>query len=230
MKVRSECTRSLAMNSTSETTRLSKVMEIVIWIAGLGVLAANVLLLRQNRSLQDTLAPQIAAGARFEKLAGLTLDGRFQPLVMPSADTKLLIITFSPGCPACQANQEGWMELADALEQKGVRVVWLSRDSVEITREYCAKHGIRLSDTLADPPYRTYLQLGLARVPNTVLVKSDGTVEKVWTGRLDQAGWSSVFAYFDEREEAVGPTGVEVGARTTDCGSALPQTSAKSCK
>src|SRR5260370_9821829 len=128
--------QELAMNSTGGTMRLGKVMEIVIWIAGLGVLAANVLLLRQNRSLQDTLAPQIAAGARFEKLAGLTLDGRFQPLVMPSADTKLLIITFSPGCPACQANQEGGMELADALEQKDVRVVWLSRDSVAISEQY----------------------------------------------------------------------------------------------
>jgi peroxiredoxin len=196
------------------TSRLNKVMEIVIWLAGLGVLAANVLLLRQNRSLQDTFAPQVAAGAHFERLAGLTLDGRSRPLVMPAADTKLLIFTFSPSCPACQANQQGWMKLAGALEQKGVRVIWLSRDPVEITREYCAKHGIRLSDTLADPPYRTYLELGLARVPNTVLVKSDGTVEKVWTGRLDRAGWNSVFAYFDEQKEAVAPTGVEVGART----------------
>jgi hypothetical protein len=122
------------------------------------------------------------------------------------------------------------MKLAGALERKGVRVIWLSRDPVEITRVYCAKHGIRLTDTLADPPYRTYLQLGLARVPNTVLVKADGTAEKVWPGRLDQAGWNSMFAYFDEQKEAVAPTGVEVGAGTTDCRSALPQTSAKSCK
>ncbi len=218
------------MNSTAGTHRLSKVIEVVIWLAGLGVLAANVLLLRQNRSLQDTLAPQIIAGAHLEKLAGLTLDGRFQPLGMPSADSKLLIITFSPECPACQANQQRWMKLAVALEEKSIRVVWLSRDPVEITREYCAKQGIRLSDTLADPPYRTYLQLGLARVPNTVLVKADGTVEKVWPGRLDEAGWNSMFAYFDERKEAIAPPGVEVGARTTDCGFALPQTSAKSCK
>ena len=122
------------------------------------------------------------------------------------------------------------MKLAGALEQRGVQVVWLSRDPVEITREYCVKHGVPFSNTLADPPYRTYLQLGLARVPNTVLVKADGTAEKVWPGRLDQAGWSSIFAYFDERKEAVAPTGVEVGARTTDCGSAPPQASAKSCK
>lgn len=214
------------MNSTSGTTRLSKVMEIVIWIAGLGVLAANVLLLRQNRSLQDTLAPQITSGAQFERLAGLTLDGRLQPIALPSGDSKVLIITFSPGCPACQANQEGWTKLAGALEQKGVRVLWVSRDPVEITKDYCVKHGIRLSDALADPPHRTYVQLGLARVPNTVLVGADGRAEKVWAGRLDQAGWDSIFAYFGERS----PARVEVGARTTGCGSELSQTSAKSCK
>lgn len=217
------------MNRTG-TRRFSKVMEILIWFAGLGVLVANVLLLRQNRSLQETLAPQIAAGAHLEKLAGLTLEGRFQPLGMPSADSKLLIITFSPGCPACQANQDGWMKLAGALEQKGVRVAWFSRDPVEITREYCVKHGIRISDTLADPPYRTYLQLGLARVPNTVLVKADGTVEKVWPGRLDPVGWDSMFAYFGEREATGSPAQVDVGARMTDCGSELSQTPAESCK
>jgi peroxiredoxin len=212
------------------TIRFGKVVEILIWLAGIGVLAANFLLLQQNRSLQETLAPQITAGAHFEKLAGLTLEGRFQALALPSADSKLLIITFSPSCPACQANQEGWMKLAGALEQKGVRVLWVSRDPTEITRDYCLKHGIRLSDTLADPPCRTYVQLGLARVPNTVLVGANGRVEKVWAGRLDQAGWNSMFAYFGEREEMASPARVEVGARTTGCGSELSQTSVKSCK
>jgi peroxiredoxin len=212
------------------TLRSSKVMDIFIWLAGLAVLAVNILLFLQNRSLQEALAPQITAGAHFEKLAGLTLDGRFQRLPLPAADSKLLIITFSPGCPACQANQQGWMKLAGALEQRGVRVLWLSRDPVEITREYCMKHGLPLSNTLADPPYRTYLQLGLARVPNTVLVKADSTVEKVWAGRLDQAGWNSMFAYFDERQETASRAQVEVGTRATDCRSELTQTSVKSCK
>jgi hypothetical protein len=210
--------------------RFSKVLGILIWLAGLGVLAENILLLQQNRSLRDALAPQITSGARVERLAGLGLDGRFQLLALPSADSKLLIITFSPGCPACQANQEGWTKLAGIVEQKGVRVIWVSRDPVEVTKDYCMKHGIGLSETIADPTYRTYVQLGLARVPNTALVRADGTVEQVWSGRLDQVGWKTVFAYFGEREETASSTWVEVGARTTDCRSELSQTFAKSCK
>jgi peroxiredoxin len=218
------------MPGTQPKIRFSKVMEILLWLAGLGVLAENIFLFQQNRHLSEALAPQITAGTQLRMLAGIAFDGRLEPVALPAAGSQLLIITFSPGCPACQANQDRWMRLASTLGQKGVRVLWVSRDPIEITREYCLKHGIRLSHTLADPPYRTFAQLGLARVPNTLLVGANGTVEKVWAGRLDQAGWNTMFAYFGEREGMASPARVEVGARTTGCASELSQTSAKSCK
>jgi peroxiredoxin len=211
-------------------SRLTKVMEIFLWLVALGVLAENIFLFLQNRRLNEALAPQITAGTQLQMLAGIGFDGRLEPVTLPSADSKLLIITFSPRCPACQANQDGWMRLASVLEQKGVRVLWVSRDPIEITRDYCLKHGIRLSDTLADPPYRTFAQLGLARVPNTLLVRAEGRVEKVWAGRLDQEGWNTMFAYFGERQETASPLQSQVGANPTGCGSELSQTSVKSCK
>ena len=218
------------MAGTKPKIRFSKVIEILLWLAGLGVLAENIFLFRQNRHLSEALAPQITAGTQLKNLAGIAFDARLEPVALPAAGSKLLIITFSPGCPACQANQDGWMRLASALERKGVRVLWVSRDPIEITRDYCSKNGISLSDVLADPPYRTFAQLGLARVPNTVLVGTEGRVEKVWVGRLDQAGWNAMFSYFGERVEMVSPAQVEVGARSSDCRSELSQSSAKSCK
>jgi len=205
-------------------------MEIFLWLAGLGVLAENIFLFRQNRHLSEALAPQITAGTQLRMLAGIAFDGRLEPVILPAAGSKLLIITFSPGCPACQANQDGWMRLANTLERKGVRVLWVSRDPIEITRDYCTKHGIPLSDTLADPPYRTFAQLGLARVPNTLLVGAEGRVEKVWAVRLDQAGWNTMFAYFGEPPETASTLRSQVGANPTGCGSELSQTSAKNCK
>lgn len=210
--------------------RFGKVIEILLWLAALGVLAENVVLFRQNRRLGESLAPQIAVGTQLRMLSGLSLDGRVEPVSLPSAGSKLLIITFSPGCPACQANQDGWMKLATALDQKGVRVLWVSRDPIEITRDYCTKHGIRLSDTLADPPYRTYTQLGLARVPNTVLVGAEGRVEKVWAGRLDQASWNTMLTYFGARKEATSPLQSRLGSNPSGCGPESSQTFAKSCK
>ncbi len=218
------------MTGTQPKVRLGKVMEILVWLAGLGVLAENIFLFQQNRRLNEALAPQIIAGTQLQMLSGVAFDGRLEPVSLPVAGSKLLIITFSPGCPACQANQGSRLKLANTLEQKGVRVLWVSRDPVEITRNYCVKHGIRLSDTLADPPYRTFAQLGLARVPNTVLVGAEGRVEKVWAGRLDQAGWNMMFTYFGERQEAASPLQSQVGGNATGCGSELSQTSAKGCK
>ena len=204
------------MTGTQPITRFSKVMEIFLWLVASGVLAENIFLFLQNRRLNEALAPQITAGMQLQMLSGIAFDGRLEPVSLPPAGSKLLIITFSPGCPACQANQDGWMKLASTLEQKSVRVLWVSRDPIEITRDYCTKHGIRLSDTLAEPPYQTFAQLGLARVPNTLLVGANGTVEKVWPGRLDRAGWNSMFAYFGEREGMALPDRVEVGTRSTD--------------
>src|SRR5260370_41951950 len=119
------------------------------------------------------------------------------------------------------------MKVASTLGKKGVHVLWVSRDPIEITRDYCVKHGISLSDVLADPPYRTFAQLGLARVPNTLLVGPDGRVEKVWAGRLDQSGWDTMFSYFGERWETASSLRSQVGASQSGCGSEL---SAKECK
>ncbi|HET7107229.1 MAG TPA: redoxin domain-containing protein [Candidatus Acidoferrum sp.] len=204
------------MEGAQQVTRFSKVMEIFLWLVASGVLAENIFLFVQNRRLNEALAPQITAGMQLQMLSGVAFDGHLEPVTLPPAGSKLLIITFSPGCPACQANQAGWMKLASTLEQRSVRVLWVSRDPIEITRDYCTKHGIRISDTLADPPYRTYAQLGLGRVPNTLLVGANGTVEKVWPGRLDQTGWDSIATYFGEREGMASPDRVEVGTRTTD--------------
>src|SRR5258708_6852264 len=157
------------MTGAQQKTRFSKVMEILLWLAGLGVLAENIFLFQQNRRLNEALAPQISAGTQLQMLSGVALDGRLEPVGLPAASSKLLVITFSPGCPACQANQDGWMRLASTLEQKGVRALWVSRDPIEITRDYCLKQGKLLSATLADPPSRTFANLGLARAPTPLL-------------------------------------------------------------
>jgi peroxiredoxin len=200
-------------------TKLGKAIEALLCVAALAVLATNIALLRENRHLRETTAPQIAARTQLQMLAGLTLDGHIEPVNLPAPGSKLFVITFSPGCPACQANQEEWMKLASTLKRDGVRVLWVSRDPVGITRDYCLKQGIPLSDVLADPPYRTYLQLGLARVPNTVLVGAGGVVEKVWAGRLDPAGWNSVYAYFGERQDATSAAQPAVDLTAASCAS-----------
>jgi hypothetical protein len=61
-------------------------------------------------------------------------------------------------------------------------------------------------------------------------VGTGGIVEKVWAGRLDEAGWNAIFTYFGERQEQASSFRSQVGAKPNGCGSELSETSAKSCK
>lgn len=154
------------MNLSMPRLSWTKSIEVLLCVAALGVLVENIVLLRQNRGLQESLAPQIAGGTQLQMLSGLTLDGRIVPVGLSPAGSKLLVFTFSPGCPACQANQPNWMSLASRLGQNGgVRVLWVSRDPIEITKECCLKRGIPLSDILADHPIELICNVGWLGFP-----------------------------------------------------------------
>src|SRR5207244_4088784 len=56
----------------------------------LAVLAENVVLLRQNGHLHDAVAPQIAAGAQLQSLAGLALDGHVESMSFTPMASRLL--------------------------------------------------------------------------------------------------------------------------------------------
>jgi peroxiredoxin len=180
--------------------------------------------------MQLTAGTAITVGTRLRSLAGLGLDGEFRTVLPPTAGPGLLVITFSPGCPACRANQPGWAGLAREVEQRGWAVLWVSRDTVNITREYCLEEHIPLSAALADPPYRTYVQLGLKAVPKTVVVRSDGAVEKVWTGLLDSTGWREVFAYFGTVERGLVPATGAFGVPPNGCGPQSLNSERQACK
>lgn len=196
-----------ATHGSERFSRIRKtVFEVLLWSAAVGVLIMNVVLLRQNRMLRvvtaagkNMTADGIQPGAHLGRLlAAATLDSGFQPIKFPTPDSrKVLIITFSPVCPHCRANQENWSIITSELRRRGDwHILWVSRDPVTLTKDYCEEHKMPFSETLADPTYRTYLTLDLREVPNTIAVDSKGVVEKVWRGELRSPQWSQVFDYF----------------------------------
>jgi hypothetical protein len=74
--------------------------------------------------------------------------------------------------------------LSAQAKKLGWRTLWISRGSPEETRAFCDASGIPPEETLVNPPYATYLRLGLAAVPQIVAVGENGKVDEVWLGRL----------------------------------------------
>jgi hypothetical protein len=173
----------------------------LLWCATVGVLILNIVLLRQNRILRTRLdsstGATVTAGQQMHDLAGVSLNGYLRPIALPASPSeRLLIIGFSPNCGYCRANQNRWQVLARGVnERKGWRVVWVSRDPITLTADYCRTQSIANQDVVAEPPEATYDQLGLRIVPRTIVVGPGGIVEKVWSGQLGPNQWNEVFSF-----------------------------------
>ena len=180
--------------------RKNPVLDILLWILSVTLLGANIMLLGQNRTLRGASNATGDSNPEVGKhlgryLAAATMDSVLRPITFASPDSKrTLMITFSPLCPHCKANLKTWLVVAKALRSTGNwRILWLSRDPVEPTKDYCEDSDIPLAETFADPTHRTYLVFGMNAVPNTVVIDEKGIVRKVWRGELGIAKWRQIF-------------------------------------
>jgi peroxiredoxin len=193
----------------SASTITSKILHASIFVIALAVLTQNLLLLKDNRALRQAATrpdPDMAVpvGRLVRDLSGSTMDGKLRTISIPEQPgEKLLIVTFSPGCSFCRASLASWLRLSKELAQKPEwHVLWVSRDPLQVTRQYCTEQELPADQTIADPTYRTYVQLALKAVPNTIIIGAGGRVEKVWTGPLDtQKTWSEIAAYFNLQQK-----------------------------
>jgi hypothetical protein len=168
---------------------LHKSLNFVLPLLVVALIAENLILLRQNHRLKTELPlPSALAVHREEPLddiGGVGFDGRFHTVEMPrTAAEHLLVFTFAPRCPECVLSKSFDAALSEQAKKLGWRTVWISRGSVEETRGFCNASGIPLEEILVNPPYATYLRLGLAAVPQLVAVGENGKVDEVWLGRL----------------------------------------------
>lgn len=172
-----------------------------------GFIVQNLILQRQNHRLKvtPTLPPieslAVSPGKVLREIGGVGLDGKYRSISLPnSSSDKLLLLTFAPGCPGCQDNQPALGALTAEAREHGWRTVWVSRESVEPTVTYCEKNNIPTSETVAVPPYSTYLQLGMTAVPQVITVGPGGIVERVWMGRLDKDTAAHISHYLSQGE------------------------------
>jgi peroxiredoxin len=132
----------------------------------------------------------------------IDLNQKYVKIGFNESHKKFLLITFSTGCPACHANLPNWLALSRKLDRNQWQVVWLSRDPLEMTREYCSEQSIS-DQVLSEFSLRIYNVLGLRGVPQTAVTDSHGKIEKVWVGQLDDEGWTDVASYFSSQQQTV---------------------------
>jgi len=91
-----------------------------------------------------------------------------------------LILYFYPkdDTPGCTSEASQFRDLYESFRKKNVRIVGVSRDSVESHRRFKQKYSIPFT-LLADTESKLYKALGV-NARTTFLIAEDGTIAKVW--------------------------------------------------
>jgi len=183
--------------------RLRKSLSFVLLLLVVALIAEDVVLLRQNHRLKNELPLPSALTVHREEplhdIGGIGFDGRFHTVGVPTSSADhLLIFTFAPRCPECTLSQPLDVALGAQAKKLGWRTVWISRGNPEETRAFCEGSGVPPEETLVNPPYSTYLKLGLAAVPQIVAVGENGKVDEVWLGRLTDESAKSVAQFLSD--------------------------------
>jgi peroxiredoxin len=108
-------------------------------------------------------------------------DGRHVTLRQLRSEAPALLAFFKISCPVCQFTFPFLERLAN---ESGLRVVGVSQDSPNDTREFCSGFGITfpiLFDS-AGTRYRASNAYGITHVPSLFLVEPDGSISAAESG------------------------------------------------
>lgn len=168
--------------------QLSRPTVIAFILIALCLLALNVVLLKQNRDLKNEktnrlATPELAVGTQLSVLRGRNLNGNQEEISFGNDKRKSVLLILSPECSFCEKNLPIWKQIINGIDQSLFRVTVVSLSSHNLEKSLSQLQldaGSVLTDV--DPQDRqTYY---FSSVPQTILVGTDGKVERVWTGLL----------------------------------------------
>ena len=153
----------------------------------------NTRLANQNRSLADQVqgffrSLELPAGAQVPPLIGTDRDGGDIVVDLTTEDQPVLLLVFSPFCPACDQNWPNWRTLLAAQQASGGRVV-----PVDITGlaqdDYLRRNGIDRIPIVVDVTPETNMAYRFRFTPQT-LILHEGELIGGWTGVLTEENLS----------------------------------------
>ncbi len=107
------------------------------------------------------------------------LNGAVHTLASLLADGPVIIVLFKVSCPVCQLA----LPFLDRLGRDGtVRVVPVSQDDADTTRQFNRLLHIHLPMLVDPEPYRVSDAFGIESVPSIFLIEPDGHIAKAFTG------------------------------------------------
>jgi peroxiredoxin len=172
------------MSDLSSGYKISKKAAILFVLLVTALIALNASLIIQNRSLRasaGTRSPVLHPGTIVPSLSGKDLDGKDFTLSYSNDPRKVVLLVFSTRCGFCNRNMPNWKAMVQSIDRNSYRIVAVSIISDGV-KEYVSQQKLTDIPIIAevDPKNRVSYEMNVT--PQTMLINSDGKVEKLWIG------------------------------------------------
>lgn len=171
---------------TLSTFEFSRTTVLVSAFVLFGLIVSNAALVVQNRNLKESMQKgevALVEGQSMPAIAGMDLEGREQIFDWGKDNRKTLLMNFSPRCGYCRANMPNWTAILQGIDKLAYRVVLVSSIS-DGAKEYIEKYNIKDVPVIVEPEPKVLVNYLMHITPQTVLLNSDGKIEKVWVGKF----------------------------------------------
>ncbi|MGH9913919.1 MAG: peroxiredoxin family protein [Pyrinomonadaceae bacterium] len=158
----------------------------------------NIALLIQNRTLKHSSTTNrsivMAPGKTVSSLSGINSEGQKVTFDYGQERRKTILLIFSPHCGYCTENMPNWKLLIEKLDPKLYRIVATSifADGV---KEYAEKYRLNSLPVIAEIDPRNRVEYEMSVTPETIVISSEGKVEKIWIGLLQEKEMSEIEDY-----------------------------------
>ncbi len=177
----------MSQKSVFIRTQLWSVILIVLMV----LMGVEILFLaNENRKLKETLKRSpvpikiLNPEEKVPSLIGVNLSKEKLLVEYPSSQ-KTVLFWFSSSCPSCEHNLEFWKEIYRKHRSEKLRFFGITHSEEEKINEFVKKFQLEfpvliVSDSFLVDQYRVEV------IPQTMLIDTNGAVQKVWPGTLSE--------------------------------------------
>ena len=176
------------MGDIKKTNRVQLLSYLVIFLLTTEV----VLLIFQNRELKAILASLSAVGQmeplkpgeRVEAFKLQSVGGNINEFTYTDPAKKHLLFIFSTTCLHCEKTLPLWNEIVAKNTNDNCNIIGVSPDPIEETVKFASEKNLTFYIGSATKDTSFSRKYKIPGVPETILLSSNGTVEKTWAGEL----------------------------------------------
>lgn len=173
-------------SQTFKSQLWSIILIVIVVVMGIEIF----LLVKENQKLRKAVTrPRgpfkiLNPEEKVPSLVGINLEGEELKVEYPSSK-KTVLFWFSSTCPSCEYNLEFWKEIYQKYRSEKLRVLGVTRSDEEKTEEFVKKFQLEFPILIVSD-FSLLDQYRVDAIPQTMLIHTNGVVQKVWPGPLSE--------------------------------------------